>query len=133
MLLHPLPQAALDPVLEQMRAQMIGALVFPGLRAGVPMSDMTLVSVLRRMGHGDVVPHGFRSTFRDWAGECTAYPRELAEVALAHSVGDDTERAYQRGDFLLIEKRRRLMRDWAQWSATPAVPATVRPIRHAEI
>ncbi len=123
----PLSAQALA-VLEQMREQQMGAFIFPGRREGEVMSDMTLVSVLRRMGHPDIVPHGFRSTFRDWAAECTGYPRELAEVALAHKVGDETERAYQRGD--LLEKRRRLMRDWAAWCDRPATPATVTSIRH---
>jgi integrase len=63
--------------------------------------------VLGLMGHSDLTVHGFRSTFRDWVAECTGFPRELAEVALAHTVGDETERAYQRGD--LFERRRRVM------------------------
>ncbi|MCC2653589.1 MAG: integrase [Microvirga sp.] len=57
--------------------------------------------------------HGFRSSFRDWVGECTSFPREVAEAALAHVVGDDTERAYRRGDAL--EKRRKLMEAWARF------------------
>jgi len=63
-----------------------------------------------------VVPHCFRSTFRDWAAERTNFPRELAEVAIAHVVGDETERAYQRDD--LFEKRRRLMDAWAKYCAS---------------
>ncbi len=78
------------------------------------------------MGRGDVTVHGFRSSFRDWAGERTGYPRELAEAALAHVVGDETERAYRRGDAL--EKRRRLMSDWAEYCALPA-SGTVVPLR----
>jgi integrase len=84
-------------------------LVFPAPRGG-PLSDMTLTAVVRRMGV-DAVPHGFRSTFRDWAGERTNFPRDAAEMALAHAIGDKVEAAYRRGD--LFEKRRRMMADWA--------------------
>lgn len=86
-------------------------LVFPAARGG-QLSDMTLSAVLRRM-KVPAVPHGFRSTFRDWVGECTAYPAEVAEMALAHTVSDKVERAYRRGD--LFEKRRRLAEDWASF------------------
>lgn len=83
--------------------------VFAAQRGGM-LSDMTLSAVMRRMGL-DAVPHGFRSTFRDWAAEQTNYPAEVAEMALAHAVGDKVEAAYRRGD--LFEKRRRMMVDWA--------------------
>jgi len=83
--------------------------VFPGPRGG-PLSDMTLSAVLRRMKLR-AVPHGFRSTFRDWASERTNYPRDVAEMALAHAIGDKVEAAYRRGD--LFEKRGRMMVDWA--------------------
>ena len=86
-------------------------LVFPGQRRGKPMSDMTLAAVLKRMDRGDVTVHGFRSTFRDWAAECTNVPREIAELSLAHEVGNAVERAYRRSD--LFEKRRGLMERWA--------------------
>lgn len=95
-------------------------LVFPGLR-NKPLSDMTLTAVLRRMGRGDITAHGFRSTFRDWTAETTNYPREVAEMALAHAVGNAVEAAYRRGD--LFDKRRRLMADWANYATTPK-PAT---------
>lgn len=77
---------------------------------GGRLSDMTLAAVLRRM-KVDAVPHGFRSTFRDWAAERTHYPNEVAEMALAHAVGSKVEAAYRRGD--LFEKRIGMMRDWA--------------------
>jgi integrase len=64
----------------------------------------------------EIVPHGFRSTFRDWAAECTNFPSEVVEMALAHAVEDETEAAYRRGD--LLEKRRRLMTAWAQYCET---------------
>ncbi len=91
-------------------------LVFPSPRSG-SLSDMTLTSVLRRMGL-DAVPHGFRSTFRDWCAEQTNFPREVAEMSLAHTIGDKVEAAYRRGD--LFEKRRRLMEEWAGFCAAPA-------------
>jgi integrase len=84
-------------------------LLFPAPRGGA-LSDMTLSAVVRRMKVA-AVPHGFRSTFRDWASERTNYPRDVAEMALAHAIGDRVEAAYRRGD--LFEKRQRLMADWA--------------------
>ncbi len=85
------------------------ALIFQAPRGG-PLSDMTLTAVMRRM-QLSAVPHGFRSTFRDWCAECTDFPREVAEMALAHAIGDKVEAAYRRGD--LFEKRRQLMDRWA--------------------
>jgi integrase len=93
-------------------------LVFPAPRGG-QLSDMTLTAVLRRMGV-DAVPHGFRSTFRDWCGERTNYPRELAEQALAHTLDNKVEAAYRRGDGL--EKRRQMMADWAAFCCTSKQP-----------
>jgi integrase len=90
-------------------------LVFPAPRKGV-LSDMTLGAVLKRMGRPDLTAHGFRSTFRDWAGETTAYPREVIEHALAHQLKDKAEAAYARGT--LLERRRSLMDDWAKHCET---------------
>jgi len=87
--------------------------VFPGTR-GKRLSGMAMSMLLRRM-QVDVTVHGFRSSFRDWTAECTGHPHEVAEMALAHSVGNAVERAYRRGD--MIEKRRHLMDDWAQFCA----------------
>lgn len=89
--------------------------VFPAPRGG-QLSDMALTAVLRRMERGGLTQHGFRSTFRDWAGETTAYPREVCEHALAHKLADGVEAAYQRGD--LLAKRARLMADWARYCGT---------------
>lgn len=100
------------------------ALLFPGTR-GSQLSDMTLLAIMRRQ-QLEATPHGFRSTFRDWASEHTNYPRELAEVALAHLKGDATEAAYWRGD--VLEKRRRMMNDWALFIARPYQRGTV-PLR----
>lgn len=88
--------------------------VFPAPRKGM-ISDATMGAVLERMGV-DAVPHGFRSTFRDWAAECTNYPGEMAEMALAHTVSDKVEAAYRRGD--LYMKRAKMMEDWAKFCAT---------------
>ena len=85
-------------------------LLFPAPRGG-QLSDMSISAVLRRMNRGDITVHGFRSTFRDWAGESTAHPREVIEHALAHQLKDKAEAAYARSD--LLEKRRKLMKDWA--------------------
>ena len=89
-------------------------LVFPGTRGGA-LSDMSLTAVMRRMGL-EAVPHGLRSSFRNWAAEMTAYPNEVAEMALAHTVSNSTEAAYRRGD--LFHKRVRMMSDWAEFTAS---------------
>lgn len=78
-----------------------------------------------RAKRSDVTPHGFRSSFRDWAGELSTFPREVAEAALAHSIGDATEQAYRRGDAL--EKRRKLMDAWAGSRPDKAPPNRTRP------
>lgn len=88
--------------------------VFPSTKGG-QLSDVALLAVMRRMGLS-YVPHGFRSCFRDWCAERTNYPREVAEMALAHAIGDKVEAAYRRG--ALFEKRARLMRDWAKFCGT---------------
>jgi integrase len=92
--------------------------VFPGRKRGKPLSGLAMLKVLERMGRSDITTHGFRATFRDWCAEHTGYPRELAEMALAHSVGTEVERAYARSD--LIEKRRQLMKAWAEWCSKPS-------------
>jgi integrase len=86
--------------------------LFPGRAPGKPMSNMVFLMMLRRMTVATTAP-GFRSSFRDWAAETTSYPRELAEMALAHTVESKVEAAYRRGD--LLQKRRELMQDWASF------------------
>jgi integrase len=103
-----------------------GDLIFPSNK-GTMLSDMTLTAVLRRMARGDITAHGFRSTFRDWCSERTNYPRDVAEMALAHAIGDKVEAAYRRGD--LFEKRRLMMRDWGKFIGKVQTPATVTPIK----
>ena len=93
-------------------------LIFPGFKPGKPLSDMVMKSLFTRMKAGAITSHGFRSTFRDWAGEATSHPREVCEAALAHAVGDAVELAYRRGDAL--EKRRLLMCDWAVYCGSAA-------------
>ena len=93
---------------------------------GLVLSDMTLTAVMRRMERKEV-PHGFRSTFRDWAAERTNYPREVAEMALAHTIGNAVEAAYRRGD--LFEKRARMMAEWAKFCDTIKTAGDVIPIR----
>ncbi len=83
-------------------------------KAGRPISDMSMTAVLRRMGRDGITVHGFRSTFRDWAGETTSFPREVIEAALAHGIKDKSEAAYARSD--LFEKRRKLMMAWASFT-----------------
>jgi integrase len=105
----PLSARAVE-ILREMERYRFSEFVFPGFKQNKPLSKMALDRVLRRM-KVDVTVHGFRSAFRDWAGERTHFPREVAEAALAHLVGDAVERAYRRGDAL--EKRRKLMDAWA--------------------
>ena len=87
-------------------------LIFPGRAVGMPMSNMVFLMILRRM-EANFTAHGFRSAFRDWAAECTNFPREVCEMALAHSIKDKTEAAYRRGD--LFDKRAELMRAWDEY------------------
>jgi integrase len=103
-----------------------GEYVFSGRFPGTRPSPHLLTRVLHRMGHR-VTAHGFRSSFRTWAGEQTAYPRELIEVALAHAVGDETERAYARGD--MLARRRQLMEAWSEYCGTPRAEGDVVPLR----
>lgn len=111
----PLPRQAVELLQQQPRID-DSDLVFPSSR-NTPLSDMTLTAVMRRLKRSEV-PHGWRSTFRDWVGDCTEYPSELAEIALAHAVGSKVEQAYRRGD--MLEKRRSMMQEWADFLTTQA-------------
>ena len=104
----PLSAALALAILRAMRPLSAGpaSLVFPSRRTGRPLSDMTLSAVLRRL-NVPVTVHGFRSSFRDWAEEATAFPHEVKEAALAHAVANKVEAAYRRGD--LFDRRRELM------------------------
>ena len=101
-------------ILETMATVREGALVFPGAKAGKPLSRLAMMRVLHRLGYSHVTVHGFRSTFRDWAAEQTSFSREVCEAALAHTVKSDTEARYFRSD--LLEKRRELMQAWADFA-----------------
>jgi integrase len=133
----PLTEAAIA-ILKRMTAARQSDYVFPGRIAGKPLTDEAMTVVIRRMnseGAGrpqyldprqnnrDVVPHGFRSTFKDWARERTSFANEISEAALAHVIADKAEAAYARGD--MFEKRRRLMEAWAGCCAAPAVRGDV--------
>jgi integrase len=94
-----------------------GKFLFVGGREGRPLSNMVMLELMRGMRPG-FVPHGFRSTFRDWAAERTAFPNHVVEMALAHTIGNKVEAAYRRGD--LLDRRRQLMNDWADSLGLPA-------------
>src|SRR6516165_4909923 len=103
-----------------------GDFVLPGQRKNRPLSNMAMEMMLRRMKADTVTVHGFRSSFRDWAGNETHYPRDLIETALAHVIGDKAEQAYRRSDAL--EKRRKLMEAWANY-CEPTRTAKVLQLR----
>ena len=111
----PLSTRALE-ILKTMYESRSSDFVFPGHKPGRPLSSMALVMVLRRMKVENATVHGFRSTFRDWAAECTDFPNEVCEAALAHVVENKAEAAYRRGD--LFEKCRKLMDAWAAYCTT---------------
>jgi integrase len=102
-------------ILKQLETEKQGPFIFRGGKAGKPLSNMALLMTLRRMDREDLTAHGFRSTFRDWAAERTGFPREVAEAALSHTLGDKVEAAYRRGD--LITKRTKLMDAWGAFCA----------------
>jgi integrase len=106
----PLSDRAIT-ILRQMQELPRDEFVFPGGKEKRPLSGMAFLMLLRRMKRDDLTAHGFRSTFRDWAAERTSFPREVAEMALAHTISDKVEAAYRRGD--LFEKRRQLAEAWA--------------------
>ena len=122
----PLCARALEILAE---AQQLGdgsGLVFPGTRPGKPLSDMTLSKLMRDLSL-DAVPHGFRSSFRDWAAECTNAPRAVMEAALAHAVSNKVEAAYARSD--LFARRSELMEQWAEYLTDSCETKVVPMIR----
>jgi integrase len=100
-------------ILKNMAKLKVGDFVFPGHRRGKPLSNTAMEMMLRRMKIEDATVHGFRSSFRDWAGNVTTFPREVTETALSHVIGDKAEQAYRRSDALA--KRRKLMEAWAAY------------------
>ncbi len=105
--------------------------VFPSPRYEKHLSTAAMATVLKRMERHDITVHGFRSTFRDWAAEQTAYPLEVCEMALAHTISNATEAAYRRGD--LLEKRAKLMESWAKYCSTKPAVGNVTPINAATV
>src|ERR1035437_2997112 len=114
----PLSEPALR-ILESMARITQGEIVFPS-HGSIPLSNMAMLAVLKRLNYAHVTVHGMRATFATWAEECTVYPDGVREAALAHKYKGETMAAYQRGDKL--EKRRALMNDWAAFCASPASP-----------
>jgi integrase len=112
-------------ILEAMAKVRRDDFVFPAQRVGRPLSNMACTMLLRRLKVAGASVHGFRSAFRDFAGELTSFPREVAEAALAHAVGDETERAYRRGDALA--KRRKIMEAWASYCDTRLAANVIEP------
>jgi integrase len=118
-------------ILRQLEKLKTGNFVFAGQARNKPLSNMAMEMVLRRMKIEDATVHGFRSSFRDWAGNVSNFPREITETALAHVIGDKAEQAYRRSDAL--EKRRRLMEAWAAYCEPKAATNVVsirRPKSH---
>ena len=105
-----------------------GDFLFPGQARNKPLSNMAMDMMLRRMKRNDVTVHGFRSSFRDWAGNVPIFPRDITETALAHVIGDKAEQAYRRSDAL--EKRRKLMEAWATY-CQPRKGDNVVPLKAA--
>ena len=124
----PLSDRALA-ILKDMKTLGRDDFVFPGQRPRRPLGTNTLTVLLRKMGRGDLTVHGFRSSFRDWCAERTSFPSEVAEMSLAHAIGNKVEAAYRRSD--LFEKRRRLMDEWARFCDAPAAKAAVIPMRRS--
>jgi integrase len=106
--------------------------LFPGARYGKPLSNMALLQLMRGMGYGvngtrgNAVPHGFRSSFRDWSGEVASFPRDVAEMALAHVIENKVEAAYRRGN--LFEKRRKMMQAWSNYLSIIEADIEILPI-----
>ena len=99
-------------IVKEMARTRVREYVFPGLKRGKPLSDMAMLMLVREVTDHDVTVHGFRSSFRDWAGEETDFPHDICEAALAHKREGKVHGAYQRGD--LLRKRRKLMEAWAK-------------------
>lgn len=129
----PLPEAALT-VLRALPRIEDNPHVFPGAKNGRPLSNMSLLQMMRGLGYGtkgtrgNFVPHGFRSSFRDWSGEVSSFPRDVAEMALAHVIENKVEAAYRRGD--LFTKRSKMMQEWANYLDNQETETKVVPITH---
>ncbi|PTE02672.1 tyrosine-type recombinase/integrase [Pandoraea apista] len=111
----PLSDRAFALVKDAMAKVKPGGYLFPGIKEGQPLSNMSMLKVLKMMERSDITVHGFRSTFRDWVADCTDYPDSLAEQALAHTISSSTVAAYRRRD--MLDRRRPMMEDWAAYCA----------------
>jgi integrase len=126
----PLPDAAVA-ILRSLPRLHGNPYLFPGQRAGRPLSNMALLQLMRGQGYGvggdrgDYVPHGFRSNFRDWAGEVSSFPNHVCEMALAHVIENAAEAAYRRSD--LFNRRRAMMQSWADWCGKRGAGVTAIP------
>jgi len=129
----PLSDRAVE-ILKQLRADQWGPYIFPGLTMKQPLSNMSMLMLLRRMNYKNVTTHGFRSSFRDWTSETTSFPHEVCEQALAHKIKDKSEAAYRRGD--MLAKRVKLMDAWAGYieprTTNNVIPLSQSPRRGTE-
>jgi integrase len=117
---HRVPLSArAASILEALALGRRGEFVFHGATSRRPIGNMSMLRLLTRMGRADLTAHGFRSTFSDWCSECTHFPAEVREMALAHAVSDKVEAAYRRGD--LFQKRRELMDAWGRHCAGASI------------
>ena len=121
----PLSDRALE-ILKGLPCEEGNGFVFIGNKKGTPLRSMAMLELMKLLSP-TYVPHGFRSSFRDWAAERTRYPNHIVEKALAHVAADRVERAYQRSD--LFDKRRKLMADWARFCDTPKATGEVVPFK----
>jgi integrase len=124
-----------------MQAGRVSRFVFPGQARGMPLSNMALLTLLKRMNSGAhkkwidpssarrITAHGFRAAFRTWAEEVATFPHAVIEQAMGHQVGTQVERAYRRTD--ILEKRRQLMDTWAQWCEPESSPSNVVQLARA--
>ncbi|WP_390679626.1 tyrosine-type recombinase/integrase [Burkholderia anthina] len=131
---RPLRVPLCDRAVEIVRAALPRAkygYLFPGCKEGRSLSNMAMLTLLRRMSRHGITVHGFRSTFRDWVAECTDYPDSLAEEPLAHTIASLTVAAHRRRDQL--ERRRRMMEDWGQYcgNGCPAIKPMALPLQES--
>jgi integrase len=123
----PLSPLAMKVLRHQLKLTGGEGYIFPGQKPKKPLSNMAMLKLLERMGRDDLTVHGFRSTFRDYVEEQTAFAGSVAEAALAHVVGDKVEAAYRRGD--LFQKRQQLMNAWGRYCSTPLQTGKVVSIK----
>jgi len=116
----PLSKRSMEIIADmaKIRERRASEYIFQGFKDGQPLSNMALLMLLRRLGHPELTVHGFRATARSWMAAQTNFPREVAELALAHDVGEAVERSYQRSD--MFDRRRQLAEAWSEFVDKPA-------------